>query len=75
MVDALRAGANGYVLKSSEYDELMTAIHWVDRHGSISTRAWPGPFEELKAGRPREPEIPFQATPRELTVLQLCADG
>ncbi len=75
---AMRLGAKGYLLKDTEPDELMLAIHSVYKG---QTLLGPGLFE--KALVPVVASIPTvepppalaQLTPRELDVLRLIASG
>src|SRR5262249_39062359 len=74
--EAFRAGASGYLLKSSAGEELITAIHEV-----IKGRAYVTPlitrdvlsFMMGAAGEPEQPSV--KLTPRQREVLQLIAEG
>jgi len=74
--EAFRAGASGYLLKSSAGEELITAIHEV-----IKGRAYVTPlitrdvlsFLMGAAGEPEQPSV--KLTPRQREVLQLIAEG
>ncbi|MGH9835247.1 MAG: response regulator [Blastocatellia bacterium] len=74
--EAFRAGASGYLLKSSAGEELVTAIHEV-----VKGRAYVTPlitkdvlsFLMDAAHQPDQPAI--KLTPRQREVLQLIAEG
>jgi DNA-binding NarL/FixJ family response regulator len=71
--EAFRAGASGYLLKSSAASELMTAIREVTQgHSYITPLVAEGLVESLQQGtdRPRD-----GLTPRQREVLQLLAEG
>jgi RNA polymerase sigma factor (sigma-70 family) len=76
--EALRAGACGYVLKSSAYDELKQAIRAAMRDEvflspSISSLVVDGYLENLEI---REDETAYEClTPRQREILQLLAEG
>ena len=72
--DALRAGATGYLLKRTTYDELLAALKYVYVGGS--------PMNSYIARRvaqcfPRDPREPQETdlSPREWEVLQMMARG
>ena len=75
---AIRAGAHGYLLKDSEQDELIRAIHIIAQGGAIFS---PGIAEKvlgyLNAPPPNNnPAILFdQLTDREREILELIAQG
>ncbi|MEM6284469.1 MAG: response regulator transcription factor [Chloroflexota bacterium] len=76
VVDAIRAGANGYLLKDTESEALIAAIE-----GVVSGRnpVAPGVAEKLfsyiQFGVPSQPAFLDDLTPRELDVLRLLASG
>jgi DNA-binding NarL/FixJ family response regulator len=75
-VEAMKAGAKGYLVKSADGDELITAI---DRVRAGETYITPS-LEELVLNRLQAPRISAQAatdalTPRQREVLQLLAEG
>ena len=73
-VQALRAGAMGFVVKESAVDELVQAVDTV-----MAGKTYLSPALGLKVptpGRGREAKSPFEMlTPREREVLQLIAEG
>jgi DNA-binding NarL/FixJ family response regulator len=73
VIDALRAGVGGYVLKSQTGADLLTAIHQVC-DGSIYLS--PGISGALAHALRTNADIPPEPlTPREREVLQLVAEG
>lgn len=74
---AIKAGAKGYMLKESEPEELVEAIHHIARGGVIVSPAMAAKLlSELR--RDREPEATGDTTalsPREVEVLQEIAKG
>lgn len=79
---ALRAGAQGYLLKDMEPEELLPALEAVLRGESVVAREMVGTLAGIvrddggaKQAAPR-PADPFAVlTPRELEILELVADG
>jgi DNA-binding NarL/FixJ family response regulator len=77
MLEALKAGAAGYVLKDATRSELISAIRYVLRgesilNGELATRL----LRRLAAETPRDPwRPPERLTPRELDVLRLLVQG
>jgi DNA-binding NarL/FixJ family response regulator len=74
---AIRAGARGYLLKNTEQDELLRAIHTVANGGAIFS---PGIAQKvlgyLHAPPPDVPEQLFdELTSREREILELIAQG
>jgi DNA-binding NarL/FixJ family response regulator len=74
---AIRAGARGYLLKNTEEDELLRAIHTVTNGGAIFS---PGIAQRvlgyLNAPEPDLPARVFdELTPRERQILELIAHG
>jgi DNA-binding NarL/FixJ family response regulator len=71
--EAFRAGASGYLLKSSAASELMTAIREVTQgHSYITPLVAEGLVESLQHGADRKRD---GLTPRQREVLQLLAEG
>jgi DNA-binding NarL/FixJ family response regulator len=81
VVDALRAGARGYLTKDAGADEIRQAIESVVRgaaaidpavHHHVVQAVAAG---EPAAGAPGAPSLPAGLTPREAEVLRLVAEG
>jgi two-component system, NarL family, response regulator LiaR len=71
VVDAVRAGASGYLLKDTEADTLCRAIKAAAaRQVQLSSGAAARLLQEV-----RSPEGPVKLTERETEVLRLLADG
>ena len=71
VVDAVRAGASGYLLKDTEPDALCRAIKAAAaRQVQLSSGAAARLLQEV-----RSPEGPMKLTERETEVLRLLADG
>jgi DNA-binding NarL/FixJ family response regulator len=73
---ALKAGADGYLLKDSDLDELGVAIRAVVRGGSYLTPAVSRHvIRDYTHGGPRT-DAPFERlTPRQMEIAQLVAEG
>jgi two-component system, NarL family, nitrate/nitrite response regulator NarL len=79
---ALRAGAQGYLLKDMEPEELMPALEAVLRGESVVAREMVGTLAAIvrddagaRPAAPRRAEPFAELTPRELEILQQVADG
>ena len=78
LIEGMRAGARGYMLKDVSLDQLLAAIETLAAGGSLFL---PGVTEHLldnfkRGARPFESlDAPFALTARERTVLQLLAGG
>ncbi len=81
---AIKSGAMGYLLKDSEPEELVRAIHQVYRgESSLHPKIARKLLQELSGGPPPEPPPPSKArervveplTAREVEVLRLVASG
>jgi DNA-binding NarL/FixJ family response regulator len=76
VVDAIRAGANGYLLKDCERDDLIAAVE-----GVLAGRTPVDPavaeklFSYVQFGIPAHPAILDELTPRETDILRLLASG
>jgi NarL family two-component system response regulator LiaR len=77
---AIKAGAMGYLLKDTDSDELITAIHQVNRgESSLNPKIARKLLQELSVSKPspsttRTPSVD-PLTERELDVLKLVAKG
>ena len=76
VAEMLAAGASGYLLKSSAFDELVQAIRAVVEHGNYFSPPVIGPIvrEYLKLAS-RQQSSGASLTAREREVLQLLAEG
>ncbi len=79
---ALRGGAQGYLLKDMESEELVPALEAVLRGDNVVAREMVGTLAHLvrsdagKDGGAQRPAAPFAAlTPRELEILEHLAEG
>jgi DNA-binding NarL/FixJ family response regulator len=76
VVEALRTGASGYLLKWSAEEELSAAIDTVLRGGIYLTPALPEDTKELLSYRPTELlKNPVGLSARQREVLQLVVEG
>lgn len=79
IVDALRAGASGFLLKDIEPDELRSAVHTVAGGGALLspsvTRTVIAEFARQAGRRPHRPERLEPLTDREREVLALVGRG
>src|SRR5499433_2836843 len=74
--EAFRAGASGYLLKSSAGEELITAIHEVVKGRAYVTPLITKDVLNFLMGAARQPDQPsVNLTPRQREVLQLVAEG
>ena len=73
LVEALRAGISGYLLKTRAAEDLELAIREVCRGGVYLSRGLPR--EVVEAYLNREPLKTVELSPRERQVLQLVAEG
>lgn len=75
VVDVLKAGAKGYLLKDSAFAELVRAVEAVAAGGTYLSRqlALNLPVERLREDTPANPEPSLSG--RETEVLQLLAEG
>jgi two-component system response regulator NreC len=73
VLDAMRIGLSGYVVKSQAVCDLVNAIHEVRRNGVyLSPRVSAAVVDACYSGGAPQPEL---LTPREREVLQLIAEG
>ena len=79
LVEALRKGAQGYLLKDMEPDELVSALRDIEKGKNVVAQELTDVLARMVQGDPIEEdkkEKPFSAlTPRELEILCLLADG
>ncbi len=79
LLEAIRAGASGYLIKRSDVSELVLAIQTVHRGNSYFSSALSEGFDltevlyQAKRAEPKSSTDPL--TPREREVLQLIAEG
>lgn len=73
VVDAIAAGASGYLTKSSESEEITTAVEKVASGGTYVSPALASYL--LGDRRRREPAGEYALTDREREILSLVADG
>jgi DNA-binding NarL/FixJ family response regulator len=73
--DALRAGANGYMLKRTPREELMEAIHQVHEGGAPMTSYIARKVVQSFHASPAAMPAPDALSPREWEVLRLLARG
>ncbi|MEX2457397.1 MAG: response regulator transcription factor [Actinomycetota bacterium] len=75
VVEAVRAGASGYLLKTRDASHLMNAVRMVaEGHMVIDPDLVVFVAEELRAARRQDPAV-MELTPKELEVLQQLASG
>lgn len=81
LVDALRNGAQGYLLKDMEPDELVSALRDIEKGKNVIAQGLTDVLARVVQGEPAIEEranvkSPFsELTPRELEILCLLADG
>ena len=81
LVDALRNGAQGYLLKDMEPDELVSALRDIERGKNVIAHGLTDVLARVVQGEPAIEKTaniatPFSVlTPRELEILCLLADG
>jgi two-component system nitrate/nitrite response regulator NarL len=81
LVDTLRNGAQGYLLKDMEPDELVSALRDIEKGKNVIAQGLTDVLARVVQGEPAieddtHPETPFsELTPRELEILCLLADG
>jgi DNA-binding NarL/FixJ family response regulator len=73
--EALRVGASGYLLKTSEGEELLMAVHNALRGMTYVTPRIRRAIEEVFIRDPRALSQPKQLAERQREVLQLLAEG
>jgi len=80
LVEALRNGAQGYLLKDMEPDELVSALRDIEKGKNVVAQGLTDVLARMVQGDPSEikeqKQSPFcELTPRELEILCLLADG
>lgn len=79
IIEMLKAGAMGYVLKSTGVDELLEAIKVVSRGDSYFCKEASNvilfQLDKIKKGRTQKQETDVPLTDREIEVLKLIAEG
>lgn len=79
LVEALRNGAQGYLLKDMEPDELVSALRDIEKGKNVVAQGLTDVLARMVQGDPIEEDTkdnPFsELTPRELEILCLLADG
>jgi len=76
VAEMFRAGASGYLLKDSAFEDLASAIRTVARNETyIAPRISGFSLEDCNHGQTGEPLISPRLTDREREVLQLMAEG
>lgn len=76
VVDAIRAGASGYMLKDSERDALVAAIEGTAAGRSHLDPAVAGKvMDALRFGAPSRPDFAVELSERELEILRLLSSG
>lgn len=73
--EALRLGASGYLLKNSEAEELLQAVHNAVRGITYVTPQIRHAMEEMFIRDPRSLSQPKELSERQREVLQLLAEG
>lgn len=73
--EALRIGASGYLLKNSQGDELLRAVHDALRGLNYVTPEIARKMEQSYIRDPRSLERPRQLSDRQREVLQMLAEG
>ena len=79
LVESLRNGAQGYLLKDMEPDELVNALHEIKRGKTIVAPELAGVLAKVVQGdniEEKDSDNPFsELTPREMEILCLLAEG
>jgi DNA-binding NarL/FixJ family response regulator len=80
VLNAIRAGAYGYLLKDASADELVGAIRAVAADGAVITprlarRMLDDFAQQQPSGEPEKGRAPDQLSPREVEILALIASG
>lgn len=75
VLEAFQAGASGYVVKSSAFGELVSALRAVETGGHYVSPAVSDTLIDSRLGEGEGGASFLRLTPRELQTLQLLADG
>lgn len=75
IVEAVRAGAAGYLLKGSPREDVFRAVQVVNSGGSLLQPVVASKLIKQMSQSPVQPELPEDLTPREQDVLKLLAQG
>lgn len=75
IVDAVRAGAAGYLLKGSPREDVFRAVQVVHAGGSLLQPVVASKLIKQMSDTAVQPELPESLTPREEDVLRLLAQG
>jgi len=79
LIESLRNGARGYLLKDMEPDELVTALHNVIKGETVVAKELTGVLARVIQGADKQPEEAAasfeELTPREREILCLVAEG
>lgn len=76
VIDAVRAGANGYLLKDADREEIVAAIEGVIAGRTpVNANVAEKLFSFVQKGIPQRDVLTDVLTPREMTVLKLLATG
>lgn len=73
--EAMRAGASGYLLKTSAASELIKAIHEAVRGRQYTTPSVARAMEDAFVQNPEGKRVSKELSPRQREVLQLLAEG
>ncbi|MDF7823572.1 response regulator transcription factor [Pontiellaceae bacterium B12227] len=75
ILQAIQSGAEGYLLKSSSFDEITQGIRTVMQGGAILDQGLARFIIETLKTRPRNEETAIQLTSREKEILTLLGEG
>jgi DNA-binding NarL/FixJ family response regulator len=75
IVEAVRAGAAGYLLKGSPREDVFRAVQVVNSGGSLLQPVIASKLIRQMSQSAAQPELPESLTPREQDVLKLLAQG
>jgi two-component system NarL family response regulator len=77
IIEAIKAGANGYLLKEVELEEVLAAVRAVAKGESVMDSAIAGQvLAELRGSQSEDSAAPKQALPeRDIEILRLLAKG